>query len=396
MDIKEFKATKIVIFNKDVPAGVSTILKNIIKFKPKSNLKYKLVLYKYEEKNHNTISEDWCDDVVRFNLSGFDNLYHTLNTIRETVNSESIIVANDITELRMVVLLKLSNPLIYIVHGDFETYYGHCEIFQDYIDKFIVYSKFINDKLNLRLKPANRHKVNLIYYPVPEVKNELVEFKDNILKIVFVGNLIERKGVDLLPSIIEKLEDKDIKYHFNIVGSGELNFWLQEAFQNNKNVTFLGQKNNEEVIEILKRNNVLLFPTRSEGLPNVLVEAMKSGCVPIISSIESGIPEVVSQNKDGILVEVNNVDAFSESLIELYTSPDILEKMKENAIVKANKMFNPEKNAKNYFDAFTQVSVNLNKLNNVPKIPLGPILNKRWIPNRIVQFIRKFNFNPNF
>ena len=127
----------IVVFNKDVPAGVSTILKNIIKYSYDPEVSYRLVLYRFDKPNHHLIEEDWCEDTIRIKLSKYDNLYHTIKKLNRFVDRNSIIVANDIQELRMAVLLKLPNPLIYIIHGDFTVYYKHCEQFQDYISKTI-------------------------------------------------------------------------------------------------------------------------------------------------------------------------------------------------------------------------------------------------------------------
>src|SRR5690606_16017123 len=103
-------------------------------------------------------------------------------------------------------LLKLPNPLIYIIHGDFKIYYKHCEQFQDYLDLIIAYSSHIKSKLEILLKPENRKKIRLSYYPVPEIIRAGKNQTSSEIKILFVGSLIERKGVDLLPKIITGLD----------------------------------------------------------------------------------------------------------------------------------------------------------------------------------------------
>lgn len=381
---------EIVVFNRDIPAGVSTILKNIIRYKPVSTTDYKLVLYHFKGSNRPRITENWCENVVRIELSRYDNLYHSLRKIKEYVNEHSILVANDVLELRLAALLKLKNPLIYIVHGDFETYYKQCDVFQDYMDVIICYSRHIFEKLSQRLKNANRDKLKLLYYPVQHISPG--EIPGGSLKIAFAGSLIYRKGIDTVPTIVSHLDGKNVDYRLEIIGSGEMEQEIKEAFKKNGRVVFRGQLTNEEVIKTLQQNHVLLFPTRSEGLPNVLIEAMKAGCVPVASHIPSGIPDIVESEGNGVLVSPGDIDGFANALIRLASDRSNLTRLSSNAIRTASEMFNAERNAKNYFDTFVMTS----KKNQVPNTSVHPgrVLNRPWLPNILVRGVRKLNISP--
>lgn len=383
----------IVIFNKNIPAGVSTILKNIIRYSANREIPYRLILYQFDDPNHHLINEDWCEDVERIKLSGYDNLYHTLKKLERFVDKNSIIVANDLPELRMAVLLKLPNPLIYIIHGDFVVYYQHCEQFQDYLDLIIAYSSHIEEKLRLLLKPENRKKIKLLYYPVPEIKMYIRNHFSGYIKLIFVGSLIERKGVSLLPGIISGLDALKTNYQLKIIGSGEMEKWLKEQLFGNNRVVFEGQKSNDQVIELFNSNDILLFPTRSEGLPNVLVEAMKSGCVPVVSDIPSGIPDVVEHGKNGFLVPIDDVEGFVKQINILNSDRELLYVTSQSAKEKANRMFEPYKNAIAYYNAFCEIK----SKTIIPDISIkkGPLLNVPYLPNRIVRAIRKLHLNPN-
>lgn len=391
MELNSLNKKNIVIFNKNVPAGVSTILKNIIQFSNHNDLSYKLVLYKFDEDNHAIIDDEWCKDVVRLELSNRNNLFYTIKTLKEEIDQNSIIIANDVPELRMCALFRLKNPLVYIIHGDFETYYKHCEIFQDYMDTIIGYSRHIIFKLRKRLRKENTHKIRLIYYPVPILsptsKDQLV------LKLIFVGSLIRRKGVDLLPEIIAQIEKANIRYQFTIAGSGELDSLLQENLSSNKNVFLIGQKSNEEIIELFQENDALLFPTRSEGLPNVLVESMKAGCIPIVSDIESGIPDVVTHKENGYLIKPDDIVGFVDAVLLLHGNLGLRHKLKINAIKAANRMFDPYDNANAYYEAF--VSTPFKSKIPLINVPTGPLLNQPFLPNYLVKAIRSLKINPN-
>lgn len=381
---------EIVIFNRDVPAGVSSILKNIIQYKPPSEIQYKLILYHAKEENREKIREDWCKNVIRIKYSHYDNLYHFLYKLKHYVNEESPLVASDIMELRFVALLKLKNPLIYIIHGDFETYYSQCDIFQDYMDLIVCYSKFILHKLQKRLKDYNRCKLRLIYYPVPAIP-ELAKSSLRVLKIIFVGSLVHRKGVDLLPHITTILNNKHLSYHLEIIGSGELEEYLQIQFKDKNNIKMSGQLTNNEVLDKLQNAHVLLFPTRSEGLPNILVEAMKAGCVPIVSHIPSGIPDVVENGKNGMLVEPDDIQGFADAIVTLSSDENKLRSMSILAIKKANLMFDPVQNALDYYTAFISASKKVNC--QLHPVNPGRLLNQPWLPNRLVRGIRKLNLS---
>lgn len=382
---------EIIVFNRNIPAGVSTILKNIIKHSNHENYLYKLILYTLDQKESHTIKEDWCDNVIRLQLSELDNVYYTLNKLKQHISPKSIIVANDMPELKMCVMLKIKNPLVYIIHGDFEDYYYCCEIFQDYMDTIIAYSSHIALRLKSRLKNENRNKVKLIYYPVASIVagNNV----HNHLHIVFAGSLIHRKGADILPEIVHQLDSFNVRYKLSIVGIGVLEDFLKSDLSHHNNVHFLGQKSHSETLEVFQQSDILLFPTRLEGLPNVLVEAMKAGCIPVISNIESGVPDVIIHGKNGFLIERDDVNAFVQTIVDLSNNNKLRGQLRKNAINTANQMFDPFKNAKMYMEAFINTA-SKSVLPNLPK-PIGPILDQKFLPNFLVRFLRSLRINPN-
>lgn len=382
---------EIIVFNRNLPAGVSTILKNIIKYSSQENYSYKLILYTTDQKEPHSIKEDWCDNVIRLQLSELDNLYYTLNLLKKHVSPKAIIVANDMPELKMCVMLKLKNPLVYIIHGDFEDYYSCCEAFQDYIDTIIAYSAHIATNLKSRLKKENRNKVKLIYYPASSIL--AIQKNQKLVHIVFAGSLIHRKGADLLPEIVCQLDGFNLKYQLSIVGSGILEDVLKSKLSQHKHVHFLGQQSHNDTIKLFQESNILLFPTRQEGLPNVLVEAMKAGCVPVVSNLKSGIPDVVKHAKNGYLIKKDDAHAFVQAIVELNENEKLRHQLQTNAIATANQMFDPYKNAKLYMEAF----INTPTKSALPKLPkpIGPILDQKFLPNFLVRFIRSLHLSPN-
>ena len=123
------------------------------------------------------------------------------------------------------------------------------------------------------------------------------KFNPNKLKLVFAGPLIERKRVDRLIYILDKVKNIDLI----ILGDGP----LMPALAKNKynNIHLLGQTNN--VQEYLQESDAFIMLSASEGMPNAALEALAVGIPCILSNIE---PHVDLQSIVGEHVKVFNTD----------------------------------------------------------------------------------------
>ena len=119
------------------------------------------------------------------------------------------------------------------------------------------------------------------------------------------------------------------------MGDGSLKEGLQQLILQlgvDNIVTLVGWKNQQEVIEIIKNSDIMLAPSVTsrngdrEGIPVVLMETMAMG-LPIISTVHSGIPELIENGVSGFLVPERDVDALAEKLNYLVENPDIWRNM---------------------------------------------------------------------
>ncbi|MBN2662841.1 MAG: glycosyltransferase family 4 protein [Bacteroidales bacterium] len=383
---------EIIFFLPDSDAGVASIVRNVLKYRISSKIVYKVIFYHQKGSSKNRITDKYnVAEQIHFEFNQKDNLFVIFNQLKKYISSEkTILIANDIMALRLVSGLKLKNPLVYIIHGDFDYYYRIATQYQAIIDKFITYSTFIYQTLKLKLSTENRTKVELLYYPVPNIQN--FEKKTNeILNIVFVGSLTERKGVQFFKQIIDNLRKLKVNFIFQIIGSGEKQNILKTQFQNYQNVIFSGQLANKDVLKALRKSDVFILPSLSEGLPNVVVEAMKNKCVPVTFDIPSGIPDLIDNGETGYKIELNNTTEFANKIAKLYYNKSMLLTIAENAYKKASKLFN-ENQASQYEEALLNIIINSNKI--YPNKSLGRLLHKRYIPNFLVKFIRTIFKNP--
>ncbi|WP_163103334.1 glycosyltransferase [Peribacillus alkalitolerans] len=157
--------------------------------------------------------------------------------------------------------------------------------------------------------------LNKYMYRTPQVDST----SQNILT---VGRLVEKKGHHVLMKAFHKIKDKFPNATLTLIGSGKLEEDIKSlAAELNLGDSFklLNHLPKETVFEYM--SNADLFCAASltaangdlEGIPNTLKEAMATG-VPVISTNHAGIPELVTNHVNGVLVEENNVDELANAL----------------------------------------------------------------------------------
>ncbi|NJX15055.1 glycosyltransferase family 4 protein [Tamlana crocina] len=134
------------------------------------------------------------------------------------------------------------------------------------------------------------------------------------LQFVFVGTLVEGKRPLLTIQIVERLQKKGSKVRLDIFGDGVLRGELEDFVKNkglNDIVKFHGNQNKQNVKEALKTAHFSILPSKSEGWPKALAEAMFFGAIPIATSI-SCVPDMLGYGKRGILIDPDLDKALAE------------------------------------------------------------------------------------
>ncbi len=180
--------------------------------------------------------------------------------------------------------------------------------------------------------------------------------------ILGVGRLVEKKGFDDLLLALKILKEKNIEFKCIIAGSGpeEGNLLaLQEELQLQDDVTFLGSRNSEEVITLMKEATVFCLPciiakdNNIDALPTVLLEALAVG-LPSISTAISGIPEIIEHEYNGLLTDEKNPTQISEMLERLLLSSQLREGYAQKGRVVAESRFSLKNNAGKLLQMFVE------------------------------------------
>lgn len=129
----------------------------------------------------------------------------------------------------------------------------------------------------------------------------------------FVGNLDKNKGVDLLLEALRDYHPNNVE-RVHIVGNGVLYSKLKEtAKELNVNILFHGFLSKDALIPIYQRSSFIILPSKSEGFPKVIGEAMNYGCIPIVTDI-SCISQYIINEKNGYLIETAQISAINDAI----------------------------------------------------------------------------------
>lgn len=383
---------RIVYYLPDIDAGVSRIVINLLRFRPRNHaIKYAVVLINRKGTSYKRISEDMhADEVIRFNYQSEENAFAVFKRLSKTLKSENdIIVGNDGLEIKMVVTQKLKNPVVYILHGDFPSYYSLVKSYYPVIDSLITYSTKIENTIK-EIPGVNCNAVHKIYYPSAIKQRENHLRKRSIFKILFAGLLIQRKGADLLPKIYTALKENGVdEFELEIIGEGELLPELTIFFKDCSNVFLPGWQNQQYVRQAMEEADVFLFPSRLEGLPNVLVEALSAVAVPVVSDLESGVADIIQNGVNGLLIEKDNVNMFAKAIANLYQNKVFFEQLKKNNWMTLQ-MFEPYQQAAAYETAIANSGNYVTrKKRSFPKYKKGRVLDISWVPDWLVFSFRR-------
>ena len=139
------------------------------------------------------------------------------------------------------------------------------------------------------------------------------------LNLIFVGQLIRRKGLDVLLQALARI--KDIPWHLSVIGSGPENSALQsmvKKFGLNRNIVFLENMENKKVSTRISDSGILVLPSRFDGWGAVVSEAMVAG-TPVICSDRCGASDIVAGSGFGYVFRSGDVKDLESGIRLTYS-----------------------------------------------------------------------------
>ena len=209
-------------------------------------------------------------------------------------------------------------------------------------DRLIVYSHNLAREANLlkyehKIIYTHEHFVDFAYFMV---KKKIDERKN---LVGYIGRLGKEKGILNFLETIVLLPQSSCD--FLIGGDGELRNNVDEYLKiknlSNK-VKLTGWIPHKDLPLYLNELKLIVLPSYTEGLPNILLEAMACG-TPILATPVGAIPDIIKEGKTGFLLKTNDPKHISERIIELLDKPELLEKVSANAYKYVKENFSYEK-----------------------------------------------------
>lgn len=164
-------------------------------------------------------------------------------------------------------------------------------------------------------------------------------------RLLYVGSWMARKGVDLLAPIMRELGD-----------GYELQYTGGAASDRNKsdmpsNMRDLGRLSGPQVVAVMQSSDAFLFPSRSEGLPLVVIEAMACG-LPVMATQKTAVAEVVIDNETGLLCRAEDIADFVLTARKLAVDAPLRERMRLAACAHATTNFSLDAMIDGYVTAY--------------------------------------------
>jgi glycosyltransferase involved in cell wall biosynthesis len=182
---------------------------------------------------------------------------------------------------------------------------------------------------------VGKEKALVIPNPVPRMSNVSVKEENQFPKpfILAMGRFAPQKGFDLLVRAFRKNSVKHPEWSLVILGEGSERLSLEVM------ATELGIENRiylpgrySNPTEVMAEASVFVLPSRYEGFPNALIEAMACGLPSISFDCPSGPREIIRHGIDGILVPPEDVAALADAMSDLITHPEKRERLASRAI----------------------------------------------------------------
>jgi len=370
----------------DKLGGIYNFVANLLAYRDPDGLYYQALL----ARNLNDVDDSSDADLradaksVSFRLPP-DNFHTVLRRLaRELRAGPGVIVANDWLSLAMASGQRTGKSVVYINHGDFQHYYDLAVMHDPTIDLFITYTERMRERL-VELLPHRRHDIRCIRYGV-EIPQRRERSPSERLRLLYVGRLDRPKGVFDLPEIDRALKGLGVSVQWTIQGPGPAEHELR-ALWSSPDVQWLGRTSMARLKDQYFEHDVLVLPFRAEGLPVALLEGMASGCVPVVSDLASGIPEIVENGVSGYRVAPGNISGFADAIRQLSFQRDLVSRMSDEGARRIASGFNIEHQAREYQTAISGIALGTPRWSR-SRIFHGSRLDRPWLPNSVVRTMR--------
>lgn len=277
-----------------------------------------------------------------------------------------------------------------VVHSDDFEHYEHTERLGRYWNALVGVSERCYERM-LEVAPHLRPVAHHIPYGIvlPPRAPRPLRGAHEPLRIVYTGRIEQvQKNVLALPALVRELESRGVPFVLTLIGEGsmlETLRWRMADSISAGRVRLAGRMNPAQVQAELAQSDVFLLVSFFEGLPVAMLEAMAAGCVPVVSDIESGVPQLVREGITGLRAPVHDLAAFAGHLQALAGDRARLARMSEAAADLVHGRYGDERMCDDYAAVLSEIwretTLGVYRRPALTGVPseLGPILLPPWL-----------------
>lgn len=170
----------------------------------------------------------------------------------------------------------------------------------------------------------------------PDIPQSHLKIEDGVPHLIFLSNLIESKGPLELVAALELLKLRGVSFRATFAGNPHPPITFDNFLSDIKTkdlqdcVAYAGPVYGKEKDALLRSADILVLPTRypNEAFPLVVLEAMAYG-LAVIATAEGAIPDMVSHDVNGFLVDPGDISGIADYLEQLISNPNLRKKMGE-------------------------------------------------------------------
>ncbi len=213
------------------------------------------------------------------------------------------------------------------------------------VDRVCCVSKWVMRE-TASLIPEIKEKMRLIYNGIPPFSLPPAPLTFSPPLLLYLGRLTQEKGIRCAAAAFSLLKKRGSTAQLVIGGEGEERAALS-SIDTDPSVTFIGAVEREAVPHLLNRASIVLVPSYFESFGLVALEAMQMGR-PVIASNVGGLPEIISNERIGVLVPPKNPEALSDAIEKLLQNRAEATRMGAEARQYALSHFTLEQNVDSY------------------------------------------------
>lgn len=252
---------------------------------------------------------------------------------------------------------KINKKVIIHIHGaEYRIFFEECNKRQK---KYVRKTLSLADKIIVLSEEWKEYFSNIVdEKKIVVLYNSIIlpnDFEKNTEthKFLFLGRIGKRKGIYDLIEVIERLliDYPDIELY--VGGDGEIEK-VKKIIENKKmknNVHILGWISGKQREKYLKECTFYVLPSYNEGMPMSVIEGMAYKNI-VISTKVGGIPKVIQNKENGIIIEPGDKEKLYESINLLLNNTELRKKISNNARITVKEKFNIENNIKKLIEVY--------------------------------------------